>query len=159
MKGFTHDSAQNKSVDWYTPPWIFQRLNLCFDLDPCAPPGGVPWIPVVNYLTTVDNGLKAPWDGKVWLNPPYGRETEKWLKKMHEHRNGIALVFARTDCKWFQEYVAAADRILFLRGRIRFVDGLGVTGNSGPGCGSLLAAWGKECAQILCGLQDLGVLV
>jgi hypothetical protein len=50
---------------------------------------------------------------------------ELGLEKMHYHRQGVALVFARTDCKWFHDYVAKADAILFLKGRVKFVDGLG----------------------------------
>jgi hypothetical protein len=77
---------------------------------------------------------------------------------MHEHRNGIALVFARTDTSWFHDYVAKADAILFLRGRIAFVDGLGATGGSGVGCGSMLIAWGEVAVAALRGMSDLGHL-
>ena len=84
-KGFTHDNADNKSVEWYTPPWIFEELGLVFDLDPCAPLFGVPWIPAKKYYSI---------DDLVWLNPPYGKFTGAWLEKMHNHRNGIAFFFA-----------------------------------------------------------------
>ena len=138
--GFTHDNKNNASVDWYTPPWVFQRLGLDFDLDPCQPIGGISWIPAKNRYSELDDGLIQDWTGRVWLNPPYGKHTPAWLERMHNHRNGVALVFARTDCAWFHEYVAKADAILFLRGRVKFVDGLGVTGNSGAGSGSILVA-------------------
>jgi phage N-6-adenine-methyltransferase len=159
--GFTHDKKDNISVDWYTPEWIFTELGLKFDLDPASPEGGIPWIPVSRYYTEKDNGLAQPWKGKVWLNPPYGKHTINWLRRMHEHRNGIALVFARTDCKWFHDYVAKADAILFLKGRVKFVDGLGKTGGSGAGSGSMLIAWGKEHKAALEGMasKDFGLLV
>ena len=156
--GFTHDDKNNKSVDWYTPAWIFERIGLRFDLDPCQPTGGVSWIPAHVYYTLADDGLASPWFGTVWLNPPYGKYTSAWLAKMHEHRNGMSLVFARTDTSWFHDYVAKADAILFLRGRIGFVDGLGATGGSGAGCGSMLIAWGDECVAALRGMKDLGHL-
>jgi hypothetical protein len=82
-----------------------------------------------------------------------------WLERMHNHRNGVALVFARTDCAWFHESVAKADAILFLRGRVKFVDGLGVTGGSGAGSGSMLVAWGRENVDALLAMRDLGHLV
>jgi hypothetical protein len=157
--GFTHDNKNNTSVDWYTPPWVFNRLGLTFDLDPCQPLEGVAWIPAKHRYTIADDGLTSPWRGRVWLNPPYGKHTAAWLKKMHGHRNGVALVFARTDCSWFHESIAKADAILFLRGRIKFVDGLGLTGGSGAGCGSMLAAWGEENVAALKAMQDLGLLV
>ncbi len=140
--GFTHDSAKNKTVDWYTPKWIFDELGLTFDLDPCQPEHGISWIPAKKYYSIKDDGLKQEWSGLVWLNPPYGDHTPAWLKKMHAHRNGLALVFARTDCKWFHDYVANADAILFMKGRVKFVDWLGVTGGNGAGSGSMLVAWG-----------------
>lgn len=158
MNGFTHESPANISVDWYTPKWIFDRMNVIFDLDPCQPWPPIPWIPVWQVYTLADNGLALPWHGRVWLNPPYGKFTAAWLKKMHEHRNGISLVFARTDCAWYHDYCAKADAILYLRGRIRFVDGLGVTGGTGAGSGSMLIAWGVENVKILQSMADLGHL-
>ena len=157
--GFAHESTSNISVDWYTPEWIFTALGLNFDLDPCQPLGGIPWIPAKKFYTLEDDGLSSPWDGLVWLNPPYGKHTKSWLKKMHEHRNGVALVFARTDCAWFHNYCAHADAILFLRGRIKFVDGHGVTGGGGAGSGSMLIAWGEQAVNSLVKNKSLGMLV
>ena len=157
--GFTHDNKNNVSVDWYTPPWVFERLGLQYDLDPCQPEQGIPWIPTLARYCLADDGLTAPWFGRVWLNPPYGKHTGDWLRKMHQHRNGVALVFARTDCAWFHDYVAKADAILFLRGRIKFVDGLGATGGGGAGSGSMLVAWGESNVEALRAMSDLGHLV
>lgn len=140
--GFAHESASNVSVDWYTPPWIFERVGLFFDLDPCQPETPIPWIPVAKTYCLQDDGLASPWEGMVWLNPPYGKHTPLWLSKMHQHRYGMALVFARTDCRWFHDYCAKADALLFLSGRVRFVDGLCKTGGNGAGSGSMLVAWG-----------------
>lgn len=159
QKGFGHESPSNVSVDWYTPPWVFERMGLEFDLDPCQPEGGIPWIPCKARYAELDDGLVSPWFGRVWLNPPYGKHTKEWLAKMHAHRNGMCLVFSRTDCAWFHDYIAKADAILFLQGRVRFVDGLGVTGGAGPGSGSMLAAWGPDCVQALRGMRDIGYLV
>ena len=153
--GFTHDNANNLSIEWYTPKHIFDSLGLVFDLDPCAPKGGLPWIPAKTSLCLEDNGLTTPWFGNVWLNPPYGRETKDWLQKMHHYRNGIALVFARTDCKWFHDYVAKADAINLLKGRIKFVDGLGVSGGNGAGAGSMLVAWGSQNVAAIRNLDGL----
>lgn len=158
-QGFTHDNKNNATVDWWTPKWIFDGLGLEFDLDVAAPPGGVPWIPAKKYYTEQDNGLAQPWEGKVWCNPPYGNETGKWIEKMAKHNNGVALVFARTDCKWFQDYAAKAKALLFLRGRVSFVDAQNITKGGGAGAGSLLVAWGDECATALCRMYQTGFFV
>jgi len=136
-----------------------QDKGWVFDLDPASPVGGVSWVPALQYYTLEDDGLVQEFYGRVWLNPPYGKQTPNWLAKMHTHRNGIALLFARTDCAWFHDYVAKADAILFLKGRVKFVDGLGVSGGNGAGSGSMLIAWGRDNVQALLGIQSKGYLV
>lgn len=147
--GFSHESQSAKSIEWYTPSWIFSEMGLTFDIDVCAPAGGISWIPAGRHFHKADDGLAQPWVGTVWCNPPYGKETPAWLARMSEHKNGMALVFARTDCGWFHDYVTKGDAILFLKGRIRFVDGLGVTAGGGAGSGSMLVAWGDKCVRAL----------
>lgn len=156
--GFTHDDKNNKSVEWYTPKWIFDELRTQFDLDPCAPIGGVPWIPAKHSYHEAIDGLQLMWFGNVWCNPPYGRHTGAWLEKMHTHRNGIALVFARTDNLWFHSYAVFADAILFLQGRIAFVDAHQKTAGSVAGAGSMLIAWGKHNVDALRGMSNRGHL-
>ena len=157
--GITHESQEAITTDWLTPKWIFDALNLKFDLDPAAPIGGVSWIPAKRHYSAVENGLKKPWKGRVYLNPPYGEQLPLWLKRMHEHRDGIALLFSRTDCKWFYDYVTKADAILFIKGRIKFVDRKGVTGGSGAGSGSMLVAWGDDNVAALENMPEIGLLV
>lgn len=161
-KGFSHEDRGNQNIEWYTPKWIFDRLNLQFDLDPCAPKGGVPWIPATRSYSIEDNGLIKEWKGRVFLNPPYGKFTTSWLQLMHKHRNGIALVFARTDCKWFHEFCAKADTILFLKGRIKFIDASGISKGQGAGSGSMLIAWNGpdyKNSYALENMKDLGLVV
>ena len=81
--------------------------------------------------------------------PPYGKETASFLMKMSKHNNGLALVFARTDTKWFHDYAAKADSLLFLKGRVQFVDGTGLTKSSGSTCGSVLIGFGEQATQVL----------
>lgn len=149
-KGFTHEkNASNNPEEWYTPEWMFRTLSLDFDLDPAAPKGGLPWIPAREFYCKEDDGLSKLWHGLVWLNPPYGKETGKWLQRMHEHRQGIALVFSRTDSRWFHDYAVKADAILYLKGRVRFVNADGDPGKSSPGCGSVLIGWGEVAVSAL----------
>lgn len=149
-KGFTHESAHNETHEWYTPPAIFELLRFPdFDLDPCSPGAGKSWVPAKNHFTKKDDGLKQPWTGRVWLNPPYGQQTPDWLAKLKKHGNGIALVFARTDTDWFHTIAKKADAIAFLIGRVKFRRFDGTTGKNGAGCGSMLLAYGDECADLL----------
>ena len=144
--------------NWATPQDFFDKLHAVFNFqtDVCASSENAK---CAKFYDRAANGLVQEWKGSCGMNPPYGKHTPLWIEKMHNHRNGIALVFARTDCKWFHDYVAKADAILFLKGRVRFVDGFGVSGGSGAGSGSMLVAWGDECVQALGRMKDKGHLV
>jgi hypothetical protein len=129
-----NSNTQNKD-EWLTPPHILKALG-DFDLDPCAPINR-PWDMAKNHYTIEDNGLMKPWEGRVWCNPPYGKETFRWLDRMADHGNGIALIFARTETIGFHRSIFdKADAIFFFQGRLSFyhVDGRkGGTANA-PSC-------------------------
>jgi phage N-6-adenine-methyltransferase len=156
--GFSHESQHSVTKEWYTPQWIFEALDIEFDLDPCGPIDDVGCVPAKKKYTILDDGLKQPWVGTVWLNPPYGRSTTLWMAKMHEHRDGIALVFSRTDTAWFHDYAIHATLLLFLRKRIAFIDSRTGLETSGAGAGSLLCAWGEKAATALRKMNTFGFL-
>lgn len=139
----SHQSARMKNDEWLTPPEWIQALGP-FELDPCAPIVR-PWDTARIHFTTEDNGLVREWLGRVWCNPPFGREASKWLKRMADHNNGIALIPARTETAMFYESVwSRADSVCFVRGRPHFhyVDGRRAPFNSGaPIC---LVAYGRD---------------
>ncbi len=152
--------------EWYTPPEIFHALDCEFAMDVAAPYGGLPWIPAKRFLSHRDDGLSVPWEGRVWLNPPYGPHTAPWLGRIAAHGDGIALVFARTDVAWFHTIAPQASLISFVKGRISFVRGIGIERNghnsAAPSC---LMAFGDECADIvrrsnlgLCGVLTCSAL-
>jgi hypothetical protein len=134
--------------EWLTPPELLALLGP-FDLDPCAPVVR-PWDTADRHFTVEDNGLKQTWEGRVWLNPPFGREAAAWMRKMATHKRGIALLPARTETVMFYESVwPCASAICFIRGRPHFhyVDGRRAKANSGaPIC---LIAYSTTDAVVL----------
>jgi hypothetical protein len=148
--GLVHERPGGPT-EWYTPPAVFTALGITFDVDPCSPGAWVvPWIPARIHLTTADDGLRQRWRGRVWLNPPYGPGLDRWLERFADHRNGIALIFARTDTQWFHTYAARADALCFTRGRIQFVaPSMPSSRGSTPGCGSVFVAYGDPCVEAL----------
>ena len=90
-----------ESDEQYTPRWIFEALNVEFDLDVCAPEGGVDWIPAKRHYSLKDNALAQEWDGFVWMNPPYS-EGRVWHEKFAAHGYGICLI-PMAKSLWFQE--------------------------------------------------------
>ena len=80
------------SDDYYTPAFIFEALNVNFDIDVCAPPGGISWIPATKSYSVIDDGLVQDWGGAtVWMNPPYS-DPKLWAEKFVLNANGIALM-------------------------------------------------------------------
>lgn len=100
----------NGPGDYYTPPEVFDILGLTFDLDVCAPPGGVPWIPAARYFTKERNGLSQPWEGRVWMNPPYS-DAWPWVDRFITHGNGVALL-CHAKSYWHPRIFRHADGIV-----------------------------------------------
>ncbi len=144
MKGMGGHQSQNMIKDeWLTPPEIIEKIGV-FDLDPCSSIDR-PWNTAKKHYTIKDNGLIAPWIGRIWCNPPYGNNTHRWLQKLSEHGNGIALIFARTETKMFFKYVwDKADGIFFFNGRLTFYHSDGTKAKSNGGAPSCLVAYGNN---------------
>jgi phage N-6-adenine-methyltransferase len=144
------ERCETTTDEWYTPKWIIDALGE-FDLDPCVPVNRL-WDTAKRHITKDDDGLKGEWfkGERVWLNPPYSRPLiEKFVNKMANHNNGIALLFNRCDSKMFQDVIFPnATAILFVRGRIKFFRPDGTEAGS-PGCGSVLVSFGHRNANIL----------
>lgn len=149
-----HEAPVSETVEWFTPPGLFDRLGLTFDLDPAAPVGGVPWLPAVSFYSKEQDGLAQAWAGRVWLNPPYGPQTPAFVDRMISHADGIMLLAARTETRAFQRALAAADRVTFLRERLHFVRADGFQWRAS--FGSVLFAFGLESRMALA-RADLGV--
>lgn len=145
-----HQSARSQTNTWLTPPKFFDVFGP-FDLDPCAAPSPRPWPSATRMIELPEDGLAAEWDGYVWLNPPFANELiPLWMKKLADHGNGMALVTARTETRWFVEHVwPRASAIRFLTPRVTFYrpDGTKPKGNSGaPQC---LVAYGARAEEAL----------
>jgi hypothetical protein len=99
--------------EWYTPRWIFDAAGLTFDLDVCAPVAPeFRTCPARRYLTVLDDGLAAPWDGLVWMNPPYSNPAP-WVDRFAAHPCGLALLPAAKS-RWLGVLMRAADGIALL---------------------------------------------
>jgi site-specific DNA-methyltransferase (adenine-specific) len=119
------------TVEWETPHALFDELSYIFggfDLDPCATEANAK---CPNYFTKEDDGLAQRWEGKVFMNPPYGREIGKFVKKAYEESlNGalvVCLLPARVDTQWWHQY-ARRGHVYFIKGRLKF----GNSQNSAP---------------------------
>ena len=158
---FERGGISVEADEWYTPSWVFKSIGVEFDLDPCSPGSPPSTVTAKRHLTQAENGLAAEWHGTVWLNPPFSSKRE-WYKKLVKHGNGIALIPARTETHDFQDYMNAAQALLFLKGRIYFERGSrpGANGNgvtSTPPFGVVLVAYGAAMARALLDSKLIGI--
>lgn len=110
----------SKTDMWETPQDFFDSLNkeFGFTTDVCAISSNAK---CKNFYTPEMDGLKQEWSGICWCNPPYGKEIGKWVKKSYEANcRVVALLPARTDTRWFHEYIYGKAEIRFVRGRLKF---------------------------------------
>lgn len=119
---------------WSTPQDFFDKLDetFRFDVDVCATPENAK---CAKFFSPEQDGLLQDWKGVCWMNPPYGREIGKWVKKAYDsvrYGNGLCIVVgllpARTDTKWFHGYIYGEAEIRFIKGRLKF----GGARNSAP---------------------------
>lgn len=122
-KDKTSESA--KSIEWGTPPEIFEPLHkeFNFTLDVCASEGNKK---CEKYYSKMEDGLFQNWSGEIcWMNPPFGRLVQLWVKKaLEESLSGatvVCLIPAKTNTNWWHELVIGRAEIRFVRGRIKFI--------------------------------------
>jgi hypothetical protein len=118
----------SRTVEHCTPETIVLPTLACLgkiDLDPCSEGGESPNVPAHAHYTFADDGLTHSWNGRIYMNPPYGREIGDWVEKLcSEHEAGrvtqaIALLPSRTDTQWWRRLRAYP--VCFVQGRLTFV--------------------------------------
>jgi hypothetical protein len=113
------DSFAVTSDDCYTPRWVFDAMDLHFDLDVAAPLGG-PWhVPTERYYTAEDDGLSQQWEGLVWCNPPFSG-FRPWAEAWAQHDRAV-LVGLMISSSWLGETLARAEVVCVLPRLRRFL--------------------------------------
>lgn len=112
---------QAQTVEWSTPQDLFDRLNdrFKFTVDVAADASNAK---VSRYYDKEIDGLAQDWTGEVvWCNPPYGRTIGDWVRKAALSKaTTVMLVPARTDTRWFHEYIYDKHEVEFIKGRLKF---------------------------------------
>lgn len=109
-----------ESDEQYTPKWIFDALNVQFDLDVCAPEGGVEWLPAKKHYSLKDDALAQNWQGFVWMNPPFS-EGKIWHEKFAQHGNGICLVPMAKSFWYYELWNRNEANLVMIKPNMKFV--------------------------------------
>jgi DNA N-6-adenine-methyltransferase (Dam) len=142
----SHQRCVGKSQSHITPQWLIAQLEP-FDLDPCAADPR-PWDCAERNITEAEDGLSQPWQGRIWLNPPFLRyEVGRWIQRLAEHGFGTALLHARTEASWFKPIWARASGVLFMSRRIAFCRPDGTPHPHNSGAPPVLVAFGDRGEQ------------
>lgn len=110
---------------WETPDDMFAALDaeFDFDLDVCADAANAK---LNHYYDKQIDAFAQPWVGRIWMNPPYGKEIKKWVARAHravethEAEVVVCLLPARIGSRWWVQHVLQADEIREVQGRLRF---------------------------------------
>lgn len=165
----SHQSSIGKDQARFTPRYLVDALG-AFDTDPCAGDPRPFDIGENRNITERENSLSMDWQdfGRVWLNPPFDRRVVgRFVSRLVGHGRGTLLLHARTETGWFAPIWEHAHGLLFLQGRVGFLNADGSPiriedkkrpgalriANSGAPC--VLSAFGAEDCEILamCGLR------
>lgn len=128
--------------EWETPESLFNELNAIFhfDIDVCASAENKK---CEYYYSKQHDALLQQWrwEGVVWMNPPYGRGINAWVKKAYHSSTVIGttvvcLLPVRTDTAWWKNYVRRGS-VIYLRGRLSFVGG-----HNAPFASAIVIFWG-----------------
>ncbi len=129
----------HESTEHYTPQYILDAVIACMgaiDLDPCSNSREIPNVPAARHYAVQENGLVQPWEGRVFLNPPFGHDVERWFSKLYLEwsagRTTEAVVWwkSATETAAWKTLTALSCRVCFPSARIRFT---GPSGDDGPG--------------------------
>lgn len=119
---------EKPSVEWYTPPDFVEMARSVMggiDLDPASNPTAQGWVKAMAFYTKDDDGLKQPWSGRVWCNPPYGKFTRLFMQRGLEfYRAGdvseCIFLVNRTGAAWYVDLLEHFDSVCQVRKRISF---------------------------------------
>jgi hypothetical protein len=157
------DHSPNRTNDWLTPQWIIDAIGIS-DLDPCgySVDGKFFTRPATYSYVPPQDGLSLPWFGSVYCNPPYDQNV-RWLARCREYheqsgKDVIVLIFNRSETKYFQEHVPYATGLIFLAGRVAFLNGQGkIQGKANAP--TILIAYGEHAFSRIQNLPGIAVRV
>jgi len=152
----------HRSDEHLTPRFILDAVIDCLggiDLDPCSNSRCCPNVPAARHFIREDDGLSKPWDGRVFLNPPFGRDVDRWFVKLAGEycagRTSAAIVLwkSATETKAWQVLTGVTCQVCFPSRRIDFEGPGNVSGST---FSPALFYLGRDRARFMLAFEGLG---
>ena len=159
----------SESNEWYTPDQYVDAARYlmgAIDLDPASCEQANQTVRAEVFYTKDDDGFSKAWSGRVWMNPPYGKEDgesnqSRWTKRLIDsYENGeilsaVFIVNAATSASWFQRFWDYP--ICFVRRRISFVSPSGE--KNSPTQGNVFVYLGEDIEGFVDNFSPFGRIV
>lgn len=140
---FPVEQSEGTNDDFLTPRWVFDLLGIQFDLDVASPPWET-YVPTARSYTKADDGLTAPWHGRVWMNPPFS-SPRLWVARFVDHGHGVALL-PMAKSAWMNELWRSNAVLAMPRQFVEFERGGGAAHIQ---FAVFFAAFGDECVKAI----------
>ncbi len=137
MSSIKHLSIIKVQDEYETPQNLYDKACLDYKINPfvdvCATKENSK---CDDYFTKENDSLTKDWDIPFFMNPPYSRVADFMKKAYYESKKwnveGLILIYAKTDTKFWHSFIENKAEVHFLKGRIKFLkDGI-KTKNSAP---------------------------
>lgn len=165
--GKPHVSNNSGENEWYTPSAYIEAARHIMggiDIDPASSSTANETVRADTFFTIDDDGLSKPWNGRVWMNPPYSQpEIRLFSSKLVEQvENGncaefMTLTNNATETAWFQELLSIASHGCLLKGRIKFLSPGKEIG--APLQGQVILYRGENSGKFVQSMRDFGRVI
>lgn len=153
-------------TEYYTPQEIIEAARTVMggiDLDPASSEAANARVKASFYFTATDDGLLQDWRGRIWLNHPFGRFTNRWwIKKLEREfmleghvAQACCITFACTSEAWFQPLLRRPQCFLHPRTNYLLPDGSVLKGVTK---GSVVTYYGRSVTEFAKAFEALGVV-
>jgi hypothetical protein len=168
-RGINPHGDSDAPVEWYTPPEFIEMARTVLgsiDLDPASNDLAQTWIKAGTYYTASEDGMVQLWFGRVWCNPPYGKNQPKgrkapdWLEKaLSCYENGeieaAILLFNRSEAVRYKQQLKRVMAICEVHRRISFLNAKGDK-QSSPRYNNDFLYLGKDVGQFKQVFKEIG---
>lgn len=148
--------TSSETNEWFTPAWVVELARAVMggiDLDPASCDQAQQVVRAAKYYTKEENGLRWPWNGRTWLNPPYGTEQKPWIDKLvyDYHRahvtEAILLTKSALGYDWFEATWDRSSSVCLARKRIPFINSSDGSCTEAAKAGSTFFYFGPNLAR------------